>query len=176
MCSSLSSINPCRGKMSHRNQLDSLSQSSNWARSLPVRTTDTECSLQVSFLCVYTFFYGVQVQCVWDPPSVVWGPVRQAGTWEAWRRRAAGRICWWTLLPPNQRERACRGRYMPRASQPAENNNNNNMSDNKLNFFSVNLNNRFLTSEPQLWSLPAAFFFVLRVENFNVKAEWVEVP
>lgn len=74
---------------------------------------------------------GLQLQCVWDSPSVVSGPERRAGTWGAWRRRAAGRICWWTLLPPDRRERACRGRYTPRVSQPAESEKNN-MSDNTL--------------------------------------------
>ena len=105
-----------------RNRLLSLWQSSNWVRSSSRRTSDTECSLQLSPLKP-----GLWLQCVWDSPSVVSGPVRRAGTWAAWRRRAAGRICWWTLLPPNRRERACRGRYTPRVSQPAENNNN--MSD-----------------------------------------------
>ncbi len=135
VCPSLSSINPTRGTMSHRNKLDSLLQSSNWVRSSSQRTSDTECSLQMSFLCVCvcTFFFWVSARVcvsVRDPPSVVWEPVRQAGTWGAWRRRAARMICWWTLLPPNQTERACRGRYTPRVSQPAENNNN--TSDNKV--------------------------------------------
>lgn len=85
----------------------------------------------------------------WDLPLVVWGPGHQAGTWAVWRRRAAGRICWWTLLPPNLTETTCTGHYMPRVSLPATKKNNTpQQNDDKAKHTDMLI--KRLKSEPQL--------------------------
>lgn len=53
------------------------------------------------------------------PPWEVWAPEHRAGTWAAWRQRAAGRSGWWTPLPPNPTGRACTDRYTLHAALPA---------------------------------------------------------
>lgn len=126
-----------------RNKPDSKQQRSNW-----VQRCLWGVLTSVPLPCKYLPLRG-WATWVWDLPLVVWGPGRQAGTWAVWRRRAAGRICWWTLLPPDLTETTCTGHYMPRVSLPAtKKNNTHQQNDDKAKHTDMLI--KRLKSEPQL--------------------------
>lgn len=106
-----------------------------------------------------------------DLPLVVWGPGRQAGTWAVWRRRAAGRICWWTLLPPDLTETTCTGHYMPRVSLPATKKNNApQQNDDKVKHTDMLI--KRLKSEPQSCLCSTALLLIRRGPDRSMKQTW----